>query len=90
MQSEFCRVLCRMDDGIVVWIENIGHVYVKHVDAALQIEPLDTVVMSFSESDLELANGAFTDYFGEELSYSYMLESPKNIRHTTNEEPTFG
>lgn len=89
-QGEFCRVLCQIDDGIVVWIENIGHVYIEHVDAALEIEPLDTVVMEFSESDLELTNGTFTDPFGEELRYSYILETPKSIRHTTEEEPTFG
>ena len=89
-KSEFCRVLCLMDDGIVVWIENVEHVYVKHVDASLEIEPLDTVVMEFSESDLESANGTFTDFFGRELSYTYILETPKSIRHTTAEEPTFG
>ncbi len=89
-QSEFCRVLCLLDDGMVVWIENVGHVYVKHVDTALEIEPLDTVVMEFSESDLESANGKFIDFFGEELSYSYIIENPKSIRHTTEEEPTFG
>ena len=42
-QSEFCRVLCLKDDDIIVWIENIGHVYVKAVDTTLEIEPLDTV-----------------------------------------------
>ena len=89
-QSEFCRVLCLKGDGIIVWIENIGHVYVKHVDTSLNIEPLDTVVMEFSESDLESASGKFTDCFGEEQSYSYIIENPKSIRHTTEEEPTFG
>lgn len=89
-QGNFCRVLCLLDDGIVVWIENIGHVYVKHVDAALEIKPLNTVVMEFSESDLQSASGKFTDFFGKEQSYSYILESPKSIRHTTEGEPTFG
>ena len=89
-QGEFCRVLCLEDDGIVVWIEGIGHVYVKQVDAALEIEPLDTVVMEFSADDLESANGTFTDAFGDEQSYSYILGSPKSIRHTTENEPTFG
>ncbi len=89
-KGEFCRVLCLKDDGIVVWIENIGHVYVKHVDAALEIEPLDTVVMEFSKRDLQSANEKFTDFSGEELSYSYILEKPKSIRYTTDEEPTFG
>ena len=89
-QGNFCRVLCLLDDGIVVWIENIGHVYVKHVDAALEIKPLNTVVMEFSESDLQSASGKFTDCFGKEQSYSYILESPKSIRHTTAGEPTFG
>ena len=89
-QGEFCRVLCLEEDGIVVWIEDIGNVYVKQVDAALKIEPLDTVVMEFSADDLESASGAFTDAFGDEQSYSYILEIPKNIRHTTEDEPTFG
>ena len=89
-QSEFCHVLCLTDDGIFVWIEDIGHVYVKHIDAALKIEALDTVVMEFSESDLEPASGKFTDFFGEEQSYSYIIENPKSIRHTIAEEPTFG
>ena len=90
MQSEFCRVLCLKDDGIIVWIENIGNVYVKAVDTTLEIEPLDTVVMEFSESDLESVSGKFTDCFEEEQSYFYIIENPKSIRHTTEEEPTFG
>ena len=89
-QGEFCRVLCLEDDGIVVWIEEIGNVYVKQVDAALEIEPLDTVVMEFSADDLESASGTFTDAFGDEQTYSYILGSPKSIRHTTEDEPTFG
>ena len=89
-QSEFCRVLCLKDDGIVVWIENIGNIYVKQVDASLKITPLDTVVMEFSESDLASATGIFTDAFGEEQSYLYILETPESIRYTTEEEPTFG
>lgn len=89
-QSKFCRVLCLTDDGNIVWIEGIEHVYVKNVDTALKIAPLDTVVMEFSESDLETASEKFTDHFGEELSYSYILEDPKSIRLTTAEEPTFG
>ena len=90
VQSEFCHVLCLKDDGIVVWIENIGNVYVKHVDASLEIEPLDTVVMEFSKSDLKSASGQFIDFFGEEMNYSYIIENQKGIRHTTEEEPTFG
>ena len=89
-QSAFCRVLCLEDNGIVVQIENIGNVYIKHVDATLEIELLDTVVIEFSESDLESASGKFTDAFGEKQSYSYILDNPKSIRHTTEEEPTFG
>jgi len=89
-QGEFCQVLCLEEDGIVVWIEGIGNVYVKQVDAALEIEPLDTVVMEFSADDLESASGKFIDAFGEEQVYSYVLENPKSIRHTTEDEPTFG
>ena len=89
-QGKFCRVLCLEEDGIVVWIEKIGNVYVKQVDAALEIEPLDTVVMEFSADDLKSASGTFTDAFGDEQVYSYILEIPKNIRHTTEDEPTFG
>lgn len=89
-QSEFCRVLCLKGDGIVVWIENIGNIYVKQVDASLKIAPLDTVVMEFSESDLESVTGTFTDAFGEEQSYLFILETPESIRYTTEEEPTFG
>jgi len=91
-QGEFCRVLCLMDDGIVVWIADIGHVYVKHVDAALGIKPLSTVVMDFAQSDLKAAEGAFTDAFGEELTYSYILETPRSIRLADSAagEPTFG
>ena len=89
-QGEFCRVLCLEEDGIVVWIEDIGNVYVKQVDAALVIEPLDTVVMEFSKDDLKSASGTFTDSFGDEQSYSYILENPKSIRRTAENEPTFG
>lgn len=89
-QSAFCQVLCVKDDGIIVWIENTGNVYVKHVDPALAIEPLDTVVMEFSEGDLKSANGTFIDFFGAEQSYSYILENPGSIRPATDGEPTFG
>lgn len=89
-QGEFCRVLCLEEDGIVVWIEDIGNVYVKQVDTALKIEPLDTVVIEFSADDLESASGKFTDAFGEEQNYSYILKNPKSIRRTTENEPTFG
>lgn len=89
-QGEFCRVLCLKDDGIVVWAGEYEHIYVKNVDVALDIKPLQTVVIDFSESDLQKAKGTFTDSFGDEQTYSYILESPKSIRHTTSEEPTFG
>ena len=89
-KGEFCRVLCLEEDGIVVWIEKIGNVYVKQVDAVLEIEPLDTVVMEFSADDLDSASGKFIDAFGEEQIYSYILKIPKSIRHTTADEPTFG
>ncbi len=90
VQTAFCHVLCLKDDGIVVWIEDIGNVYVKNVNLSLEIEPLDTVVMEFSKDNLESANEKFTDYFGEEQHYLYILETPRNIRQTTEEEPTFG
>ncbi len=91
VESSFCRVLCLKDDGIIVWVENIeNNVYVKNVDAALEIEPLDTVVMEFSKGDLESANESFTDCFGEEQIYLYILENPTHIRHTKENEPTFG
>lgn len=89
-QGEFCRVLCLKDDGIIVWAGEYEHIYVKNVDVALDIKPLQTVVIDFSESDLQRAKGTFTDTFGDEQTYSYILESPKSIRHTTSEEPTFG
>lgn len=89
-QGEFCRVVCLKDDGIIVWAGEYEHIYVKNVDVALDIKPLQTVVIDFSESDLQRANGTFTDTFGDEQTYSYILESPKSIRHTTAEEPTFG
>ena len=89
-KGEFCRVLCLEGNGIVVWIEDIGNVYVQQVDAALEIEPLDTVVMEFSVDDLDSVSGKFIDAFGEEQIYSYVLKIPKSIRHTTADEPTFG
>ena len=89
-QGEFCRVLCLKDDGIVVWAGEYEHIYVKNIDVALYIKSLQTVVIDFSESDLQEAKGTFTDSFGDEQTYSYILESPKSIRHTTSEEPTFG
>ena len=90
VQSKFCRVLCLKDDGIVVWIENIGNVYVTNVDTALEIVPLDTVVIEFSKDDLKSTNEKFTDFFGGEQIYSNILENPKHIRHTKENEPTFG
>lgn len=89
-QGEFCRVVCLKDGGIIVWAGEYEHIYVKNVDVALDIKPLQTVVIDFSESDLQKVNGAFKDTFGDEQTYSYILESPKSIRHTTSEEPTFG
>lgn len=89
-QGELCRVVCLKDDGIIVWAGEYEHIYVRNVDAALDIKPLQTVVIDFSESDLQRANGTFTDTFGDEQTYSCILESPKSIRHTTSEEPTFG
>lgn len=86
----FCRVLNSEDNGIYVWAENIGHIYVKYDNIDLEISPLETVVIEFSESDLISANGQFTDYFGEEQNYLYILENPESIRYTTPEEPTFG
>lgn len=89
-QGELCRVACKKDDGIVVWAGEYEHIYVKNVDVVLDIKPLQTVVIDFSESELRKANGTFTDSFGDEQTYSYILENPKSIRHTTAEEPTYG
>lgn len=89
-QSESCRVLCVMDDGFVVWIEDIGNVYVKQLPANVKISALGTVVMEFYQRDLVSASGTFTDYFGKEQNYSYILENPKGIRLPTENEPTFG
>ena len=89
-QSRFCRVLCVKDDGIILWVENIGRLYVKAKDIPSEIVPLHTVVVEFSESDLKPANGKFVDPFGKESTYSYILENPKSIRRTTEDEPTFG
>lgn len=89
-QGGFCRVVCLKEDGIIVWAGEYEHIYVKNVDVALDVKPLQTVVIDFSESDLQRANGTFTDTFGDEQTYSYILENPKSIRHTTSEEPTFG
>ena len=89
-QGEFCRVVCLKEDGIIVWAGEYEHIYVKNIDVALDIKPLQTVVIDFSESDLQKAKGTFTDSFGDEQNYSYILESPISIRHTTSEEPTFG
>jgi len=36
-KKEFCRVMCLYEDGMMVWIPDIGYVYVKHVDADLEI-----------------------------------------------------
>lgn len=89
-QGEFCRVMCLQDNGIVVWTGSFGYIFVKAVDAALEIVPLQTVVIEFLESDLEPTSGKFTDAFGNEMSYSFVLRNMKSIRHTTTEEPTFG
>lgn len=93
-QGEFCRVLCIKEDGIVVEIPDtdLGYVYVKYTNADLKIEPLDTVVIEFSESDLKSENEKFTDFFGEELTYLNILENPKSIRLADPSigEPTFG
>lgn len=86
----FCQVLNSDDDGMYVWTEDFGHIYVKFDNSNLEISPLDTVVIEFSESDLISTNGQFTDYFGEERGYLHILENPQNIRHTMPGEPTFG
>lgn len=90
IQGELCRVVCLKDDGIIVWAGEYEHIYAKNVDVALDIKPLQTVVIDFSESGLQKANGIFTDTFGDEQTYSYVLENPKGIRYTTSEEPTYG
>ena len=89
-KKEFCRVLCLYEDGMMVWIPDIGNVYVKQVDADLGIAPLDTVVMKFSVDDLVAENGTFSNFFGEEETYSYMLEAPKRVRLTRASEETYG
>ena len=89
-RSESCRVLCVMDDGFVVWIEGTGNVYVKQFPAGVEINPLGTVVMEFCDRDLVSDNGTFTDHFGKEQNYSYILENPKSIRLPAENEPTFG
>ena len=89
-RCEFCRVLCVMDDGFVVWIPDIGNVYVTQFAGSVTIYPLGTVVMEFYECDLVSDSGAFTDAFGEKQMYSYILENLKSIRLPTENEPTFG
>ncbi len=91
-ERQFCRVVCLEEDGIIVSIEYIGYVYVKNVNANLEIRELNTVVMEFSETDLTPANGTFLNFDGRELNYSYILENPKSIRLADPEagEPTFG
>ena len=88
----FCRVVCLEGDGLIVDVENVGYVYVKHIDSNLIIEPSDTVVIVFSENDLKSESGPFQNFDGRELSYSYILETPKSIRlaDTSAGEPTFG
>ena len=88
--ENLCRVLCLVEDDIVVWTESVGNIYVKNVNAAGEIQWLDTVVIEFAQSDLEAANGEFTDYFGEKGTYSYILETVRGIRFTNPGEPTFG
>lgn len=89
-RSESCRVLCVMDEGFVVWIAGTGNVYVTQFADGVTIRPLGTVVMAFYESDLVSESGTFTDAFGEEQEYSYILENPKSIRLPAENEPTFG
>ena len=88
--GEFCRVVSCEDDGIIVWAGEYDYIYIRNIDDDLDIKPLQTVVVDFSESDLKEGDGTFTDFSGAELCYSYILENPKSIRYTTSEEPTFG
>jgi hypothetical protein len=90
--EKFCRVLSVQDDGMIVWMEGIGNVCVKNINASLDIKPLQTVVLTFSEDDLVAKNGTFTDFFGTEDTYVYLLENPKNMRFpdASAGEPTFG
>ena len=89
-EEVFCQVLCLEDNGMYVWTENIGHIYVKYDNLDIETYAMDTVVIGFSENDLISAKGKFVDCFGEEQDYLYILENPQNIRLTTPEEPTFG
>ena len=89
-KEKLCRVLCLEDNGMYVWTENIGHIYVKYDNLDIETYALDTVVIKFSKKDLISAKGKFVDCFGEEQDYLYILENPQNIRLTTPEEPTFG
>jgi hypothetical protein len=92
VQKKSCRVVCLQEDGIIVDIEYVGYVYVKNVNTDLEISTLNTVVMVFSESDLNPASGTFLNFDGRELNYSYILENPKSIRLADPDsgEPTFG
>ena len=89
IQEEFCRVMCLQEDGMILWIEQLNYVYVKHVDTNMEIDPLDTVVMEFSRDDLQSADEPFIDCWGNQEHYSYILEKPKSIRLTEAGEPTF-
>ena len=90
----FCRVVCVKDDGIIVWQPDVtpekSYMFVKLENSGLEIDVLDTVVITYSDSDLKLSRGTFLRFDGIEQSYSYILENPQCIRHTTEEEPTYG
>ena len=89
-QEYFCRVMCLKENGIVVWTGDFGNIYVKNATLEPEITPLDTVVMSFAPEDFTAVSESFVDYFGDEDTYTYILERPNSIRYPTAEEPTFG
>ena len=84
------RVVGVKEDGIVVDMYSRGYVYVKLSADDPKIGLLQTAVIAFTESDLLPADGAFTDFEGQEQRYAFVLENPYSIRLPAAGEPTFG
>ena len=92
VQTKSGRVECMMDDGMIVYLPSYGYVYVKNVTTNSEIGALCTVIIEFSEENLQQESGTFQNFSGNELEYSYVLNAINSIRlaDPAAGEPTYG
>ena len=87
-QDNFYRVECICENGFIAQNSSPDKIFVKYPQTD-QFEEYDTVYIEFDESDLIPGSGTYSDSYGYEISYSYVLENPKTVRLAGPGEPTY-